>query len=115
MAFNDVDSFCVQQNKLRRNCTLSCTDKRVPFSISISFNSTEEPILPCKSNSGVLVQSIFDALNGLATQRRAEMRKNLLDFEIVGRSKLNQIFSTHNQRGCRMKSVMEIDDQCIEK
>ena len=68
----------------------------------------------CNCNPGALVESFFHALEGLATQSKAEMRLKFLEIETNVKSTLNQFFFALNQRRCRKEAVLEFEDGCIE-
>ena len=43
------------------------------------------------------------------------MKLNLLEIEISGKSKLNQIFAALKQRRCCKEPVLEFEEECIKK
>ena len=74
-----------------------------------------EPIFLCISNPRDLVESFVDALDGLATQSKAQMILRFLEIETSVRIKHNQIVSFLNQLRCHNEPVMEIEDGCIKE
>ena len=108
MAIFDFESICVQEEKFRDTDTRTWTGRHVPISVSNSSNLIEKLIFSCNSNRGALVESFVGALDGSATQSNAQLKLKFSEVETSGRSKLNQIFSAHNQRRCRYEPVLEI-------
>ena len=113
MAILDFESNCVQEDKICDADTTTWIGRHIPISVSISSNLIEQPIVLCQTRR--LVESFVDALGGLATQSEAQKKLKRLDIETSVKSKLNQNFSTLNQRHCRNKPVLEIEDECIEE
>ena len=72
MAKFDFESICVQEDKIRVTDTTTWIGKYVPLSVSNLFNLIEQPIFSTNSDPAALVESFFDALNGLATQSKAQ-------------------------------------------
>ena len=62
-----------------------------------------------------MFESLVEALDQLATQSKAQMKLKFLETETSVKSKLNQTFSTPNQRRCRMEPVLELEHGCIEE
>ena len=73
MALFDYDSICVQEGKLRDTDITTWIDQLGPISVSVSSNLIQQPTFLCISNPEALVESFVDALNGLATQSKAQM------------------------------------------
>ena len=61
------------------------------------------------------MESFVDALDGLATQSKAQMILRFLEIETSVRIKHNQIVSLLNQLRCHNEPVMEIEDGCIKE
>ena len=114
MSLFDFESICVQEDKLRDSDT-AWNSKHVPMSVSISSNLIEQPIFLCHSNSGALVESSVDALDGLATQSKAQMKSKFLEIETSVESELDQNFCDLNQRRCRKEPVLKFEDECNEE
>ena len=115
MATLDFVSDCVQENKYRDTDTATWIEKHVPMSVSIWSNLIEQPSFLSKFNPGALMESLVDALDGLATQSKAQMKLMSLENETRVKSKLNQTSSILNHRPCRKEAVLEFEDACIEK
>ena len=62
-----------------------------------------------------MVESIVDALEGLARQSKSRIDLKFLEIETSVKSKLNPIFFALNQRRCRNEPVLEFEDEFIEK
>ena len=109
------ESICVQKDKFRDTDATKLIGKQVPISVSISSNLIEQPIFMCNSNPAVLVESFVAAFDGLALQSKEQMKLKFLDIENSVKTRLNPIFSTLNQRRCRMELVLEFEDARIEE
>ena len=72
------------------------------------------PIFPCNSDPHDLVESFIDAVKGLATQSKAQMKLNFLDVETAIKSKLARTLESLIERGCRNQGVFQFEDQCFE-
>ena len=72
MTFLDFESICVQEKKSCNTGTRTWIGKHLPISVSILSNLIEQPIFLCNCNAGALVESLVDALDGLATQSNAQ-------------------------------------------
>ena len=115
MAIFDFEWTCVQEDNFCDTDTKIWFGKHVQISLSLSSNLIEQPILLCNSIPGALVDSTVDALDGLATQSKAQMEVKFLEIETSGKSKLNQIFSKLNQRRCCKKPVMHFEGEFFEE
>ena len=115
MAMFIFESCCVQGDKFCDTITTTWIGKDVPINVSISSNLIEQRIFWRYFNSRALVESYVGALDGLATQSKAQLKWKFLEIEISMASKINSIFSTLNQRHCRRKPVMDFEDECIEE
>ena len=82
--------------------------------MSISSILTTKPIFFCGSNPRVLVESFIDAVEGLATQSKAQMQLKFLEVETAIKSKLTRTLETLNERRCRNQRVFDFEDQCFE-
>ena len=54
------------------------------------------PIFLCNSNPRDLVESIIDAVEGLATQSKAQMKMKFLEIETAIKSKLTRTLESVN-------------------
>ena len=75
----------------------------------------EQTICFCISNPAALVESFVDALDGLATERKAQVNLKFLEIETNVKSKLNHFFFAVNQSRCRKEPVLDFEDECIEE
>ena len=72
------------------------------------------PIFFCSSNPPDWVESFIDAVEGLATQSRAQMKLKFLEIETAIKSKLTRTLESLNERRCRNQRVFEFEDHCFE-
>ena len=72
------------------------------------------PIFLCNSNPRELVESFIDAVEGLATQSKAQMKLKFLEVETAIKSKLTRTQESLNERRCRNQRVFEFGHQCFE-
>ena len=61
-----------------------------------------------------MVESSIDAVEGLATQSKAQMILKFLEIETAIKSKLTRTVESLNERRCRNKRVFEFEDLCFE-
>ena len=59
--------------------------------------------------------SFVDALDGLATRSKTQIKLKILEVETSVKTKLDQIFSTLNQHRCHKEPVLEFEDECIKE
>ena len=74
LAIFDFESICIPQEKFKNTETTTWIGKHVPISVSISSNLIAMPIFLCNSNPRDLVESFIDAVEGLATQSKTQMK-----------------------------------------
>ena len=87
-----------------------------PALFNVCLTLIEQPIFSCKSsNRGALVESFVDALDGLATQSKAQKKLKFLQIETNLKSTLNQICCAPKQRRCCKEPVLDIEDGFIEE
>ena len=72
------------------------------------------PIFLCNSNPCHLVESFIDAVEGLATQSKAQMKLKFLEVETAIKSKLTRTLESLNERRCRNQRGFEFEDHCFE-
>ena len=72
------------------------------------------PIFLCNSNPRDLVETFLDAVEGLATQSKAQMKLKFLEVETAIKSKLTRTLESLNERRCRNQRVFEFEDQSFE-
>ena len=114
LAVFDFESICIPEEKFKNSETTTWFGKHVPISVSISSNLIAKPIFLCNSNPRDLVESFIDAVEGLATQSKAQMKLKFLEIETAIGSKLTRILETLNERRCRNQRVFEFEDHCFE-
>ena len=115
LAVFDFESICIpEEEKFKNTETTTWIGKHVPISVSISSNLIDKPIFLCNSNPRDLVESFIDAVEGLATQSKAQMKLNFLEIETAIKSKLARTLETLNERRCRNQRDFEFEDHCFE-
>ena len=114
LALFDFESICIPEEKFKNTETTTWIGKHVPISVSISSNLIAKPIFLCNSNPRDLVESFIDAVEGLATQSKAQMKLKFLEIETAIKSKLARTLETLNERRCRNQRDFEFEDHCFE-
>ena len=114
LAVFDFESICIPEEKFKNTETTTWIGKHVPISVSISSNLIAEPLFLCNSNSRDLVESFIDAVEGLATQSKAQMKWEFLEIETAIKSKLSRTLESLNERRCRNQPGFEFEDHCFE-
>ena len=113
LAIFDFESICVKEDSYKQTETTMWIGKHVTLSVSISSNLTPEPIFLCNANPRHLISSFMTALEGLATQRKAQMRLNFIELETAIKIKLCAILEQLNQRRNLAERVSNFIDDCI--
>ena len=114
LAVFDFESVCIPEEKFKNTETTTWIGKHVPISVSISSNLIPNPIFLCNSNPRDLVESFIDAVEGLATQSKAQMKLKFLEIETAIKSKLTRSLEALNERRCRNQRDFEFEDHCFE-
>ena len=114
LAVFDFESICIPEEKFKNTETTSWIGKHVPLSVSISSNLITLPIFLCNSNPRDLVKSFIDAVEGLATQSKAQMKLKILEIETAIKSKLSRTLESLNERLRRNQRGFEFEDHCFE-
>ena len=114
LAVFDFESICIPEEKFKNTETTTWIGEHVPISVSISSNLIAEPIFLCNSNPRDLVESFIDAVEGLATQSKAQMKLEFLEIDTANKGKLTQTLESLNERRCRKQRVFEFEDHCFE-
>ena len=114
LAVFDFESICKPEEKIKNTKTTTWIGKNVPISVSISSNLITMPIFLCNSNPRNLVESFLDAVEGLATQSKAQMKLKFLEIETAIKSKLTRTLESLNERRCRNQRGFEFEDHCFE-
>ena len=68
----------------------------------------------CNSNPCDFVESFIDAVEGLATKSKAQMKLKFVEVETAVKSKLTRTLESLNERRYRNKRVFEFEDLCFE-
>ena len=84
--------------------------KHAPISVSISSNLIPEPIFLCNANPHNLISPFITALEGLATQSKAQMKLNFIEVETAIKIKLCAILEQLNRRRNRAERVSNFVD-----
>ena len=114
LAVFDFESICIPEEKFKNAETTTWIGKHVPISVSISSNLITMPIFLCNSNPRDLVESFIDAVEGLATQSKAQLKLKFLEIETTIKSKLSRTLESLNERRCRNQRGFEFEDHCFE-
>ena len=93
LAVFHFESICIREEKFKNTKTTTWIGNYAPISVSISSNLIPTPILLCSSKPGSLVESFIDALEGLATQSRAQMKLKFLEVETAIKCKLTRLWN----------------------
>ena len=101
LAVFDFESICIPEEKFINTETRTWIGKHVPISVSISSNLIAMSKFLCNSNPRDLVESFIDAVDGLATQSRAQMKMKFLEIETAIKSNLTRTLESLNERRCR--------------
>ena len=115
LAAFDFESICIPKEKFKNTETTTWIGKHLPISVSISSNLMGKLIFVCNSNLRDLVESFVDAVEGLATQSKAQMKLKFLEIETAIKSKLTPILESLNERRYRNQRVFEFEDHCFEE
>ena len=88
----------------------------MPLSVSISSNLISQPIFLCNASPHHLISSFITALEGLATQSKAQMKLNFIEVETATKIKLCAILEQLNQRRNRPGRLPNfVDDFIVEE
>ena len=109
----DFQSICVKQNSYNQTETATWIGKHVLISVSISSNLIPEPFFLCNANLHHLMPSLITALEGLATQSKAQMKLNFIEVETAITIKLCAILEQLNQRRSQAERVSNFADDCM--
>ena len=110
LAIFDFESICVKEESYKQTETTTWIGKHVPISVSFSSNLIPEPIFLCNSNPQHLISSFITALEGLATQSKAQLKLNFIEVETAIKIKLCAILEQLNER---RNGVSNVVDDCI--
>ena len=113
LAFFDFQSICVKEDSYKQTETTTWIGKHVPISVSISSNLIPEPFFLCNANPHHLILSFITALEGLATQSKAQMKWNFIEVETAVKTRLCAVLEQLNQRRNRVSNF--VDDCIVEE
>ena len=113
LAIFDFESICVKEESYKQTETTTWIGKHVPISVSISSNLISEPIFLCNANLHHLISSFITALEGLATQSKAQIKLIFIEVETAIKTKLCAVLEQLNQRRNRVSSF--VDDCIVEE
>ena len=113
LAIFDFESICFKEDSCKQTETTTWIGKHVSISVSISSNLIPEPILLCNANPHYVISSFITALEGLATQSKAQMKLNFIEVETVIKIKLCAILKQLNQKRNRTERVSNFVDDCV--
>ena len=114
LAVFDFESICIPEEKFKNTEKTTWIGKHVPISVSISSNLIAKPIFLCNSNPRDLVESFIEAVEGLATQSKVQLKLKFLEIETAIKSKLTRTLESLNERRCRNQRVFDFEDHCFE-
>ena len=115
LAVFDFESICIPEEKFKNTKSTTWIGKHVPISVSILSKLIAKAIFLCSSNPRDLVESFTDAVEGLATQSKAQMKLKSMEIEKTAiKSKLTRTLESLNERRCRNQRVFDFEDHCFE-
>ena len=102
LAVFDFESICFKEETYKETETTKCIGKQVPILVSISSNLIPETIFLCSSDPRHLVSSSISALEGFATQTKAQLKLKVIEVETAIKIKLSSflehLYQKHSQR-----------------
>ena len=110
LAVFNFESICVKEDTYKETETTEWIKKHVPISVSISSNLIPEPVFLCNSDPRHLVSSFNSALEGLATQGKAQMKLGFIEVETAIKIKLFNILEYINQRHSQRERNIDYDN-----
>ena len=110
LAVFDFEPICLKRETYKETETTKWIGKHVPVSVSISSNLIPEPIFLCNSDPQHLASSFISALEGLATQRKAQIELFFFEVEAAIKNKLSSDLEQLNQRHSQIERVIDFDD-----
>ena len=114
LAVFDFESICIPEEKFKNTGTTTWIGKNIPMSVSMSSNLIATPIFPCNSNPRDLIESFIDAVEGLITRSKAQIKLKFLEIETSIKFKLTRTLESLIERRCRNQRVFESEDHCFE-
>ena len=114
LAIFDFESVRVKEaNSDKQTEKTTWIGKHVPISVSISSNLILEPIFLCNTNPHHLILSFITALEGLATQNKAQMKLKFIEVETAIKIKLCGILKQLNERRNQAERVPNFLNDCF--
>ena len=110
MAVFDFESICVKEKTYEETETTKWIGKHVPISVPISSNLILEPIILCNSDLRHLVSSFVSALEGLATESKAQMKLRFIELETSIKINFSSIVEQLKQRQSQTERVNDYDN-----
>ena len=104
------ESICVKEETCKETETTKWIGKHVPISVSISLNLLPDPIFLCNSDPRHIVSSLISALEGLATQSKAQMKLRFIEIETAIKGKLSSILEQLKQRHSQRERVNDYEN-----
>ena len=101
------ESVCVKEETYKETEATKWIGKHVPISVSISSNSIPKHIFLCNSDLRHLVSSFISALEGLATQSKAQTKLRFIEVETAIKIKLSSVLEQLNQKLSRWERVID--------
>ena len=105
LAIVDFESICIQEESFKDTKTTTWIGKHVLISIAFSSNLVEGPLFLHNSDPHPLVSSFIGALEGLASQSKAQIKLLFRDIETTIKIKLGSILEKHTQHHNRRESA----------
>ena len=113
LAIFDFESICVKEDSYKQTETTTCIGKHVLISVSFSSNLIPEHIFLWNANLHHLISSFITALEGLATQSKAQMKLKFFEVETAFKIKLCAILEQLKQRRNGAERVSNFVDDCV--
>ena len=110
LAIFEFESICVKQETNKETETANWIGKQVPISVSVPSNLKTEPIFLCNSDPRHRVSSFISALEGLATQSKAQTKLRFIAVETAIKIKLSRILGQLNHRHSQREQIIDFDD-----
>ena len=110
LAVFDFKSICFKEEKYKETETTKRIGKHVLTLVSAPSNLIPEPNFLCNSDPRHLVSSFISALEGLATQSKAQTKLRFIEVETAIKIKLSIILEQLNHRHSQQERVIDFDD-----
>ena len=110
----DFGSICIPEEKFKNTETTTWISKHIPITVSISSNLLALPMILCIFQPSGLVESLIDAVEGLATLRKAQIKLKGLEVGSAIKSRLTRTLEPLKERRCRNQRVFDFEDHCFE-